>query len=193
MLQLAIDAVAHFQDHKLVAAKQQLVCIVRERGRRGGLKDFPSLESAVVAAHQASKRALKMFQLQEEHWQRNAQSGANCEPPDHRFLRFSLVMEEAAVELATALIDGDEEKLLDAMADAVYVIAGTAVTFDLPLSAAFEEVHRSNMTKKAARDNDQQTNRLSDKGDEYQPPRLKELLLSYRANSGLKTKLSELL
>jgi len=41
----------------------------------------------------------------------------------------------------------DKRKLTKELADLLYVVYGTAVTFGLPLEEVFEEVHRSNMSK----------------------------------------------
>lgn len=41
----------------------------------------------------------------------------------------------------------DKKKLTKELADLLYVVYGTAVTFGLPLEEVFEEVHYSNMSK----------------------------------------------
>lgn len=41
----------------------------------------------------------------------------------------------------------NKRKLTKELADILYVVYGTAVTFGLPLQEVFEEVHRSNMSK----------------------------------------------
>lgn len=84
-------------------------------------------------------------------------------------LRAHLMMEELA-EVLRALEDGDELALLDGLADLLYVVYGTAVSYNLPLDEAFEEVHRSNMTKRP------NGPRCRDKGPDYEPPNLKDLL-----------------
>lgn len=40
-----------------------------------------------------------------------------------------------------------QARLTKELADLLYVVYGTAVTFNLPLQEVFEEVHRSNMSK----------------------------------------------
>jgi len=87
---------------------------------------------------------------------------------DVRYLRAHLILEEAG-ELMIALAHCDVVETLDALADMCYVVLGTACVYDLPLPEAFEEVHRSNMTKKPS---DQ---RCSDKTG-YVPPDLEKLL-----------------
>lgn len=61
-------------------------------------------------------------------------------------LRAELMLEELA-ELFRAMHDNDEIKALDAIADLLYVVYGTATQFDLPAAAGFWEAHRSNMSK----------------------------------------------
>lgn len=92
---------------------------------------------------------------------------------DPRFLRTHLILEETA-ELLEAMGRGDELLLLDALADLIYVILGTAIMFDLPLAEAFVEVHKSNMTKKVRTDS-----RCRDKGD-WSLPDLKTILERHR-------------
>jgi phosphoribosyl-ATP pyrophosphohydrolase len=80
-----------------------------------------------------------------------AATAADLKPYSPTALRVHLIVEEAA-ELAAALSTGDEVGVLDALADLLYVTVGTAVTFGLPLAAAFDEVHRSNLTKTISQD-----------------------------------------
>lgn len=89
---------------------------------------------------------------------------------DPRLLRAHLMVEELG-ELLSALAMGDEVGVLDGLADLIYVVNGTAVAFDLPLQAAFEEVHRSNMTKEVKAGGDKDV-RCRKKGDTYQPPNI---------------------
>lgn len=65
-----------------------------------------------------------------------------------RLLRSRLVSEEAA-ELVAALHENDPEAIADAIGDLLYVTLGTAVAYGMPAGAIFDEVHRSNMTKRA--------------------------------------------
>lgn len=97
---------------------------------------------------------------------------------DTRLLRIHLILEEVA-ELIWAIDQCDEVETLDGMADAVYVINGTAITYDLPLDAAFDAVHASNMTK-APRAKNPEDARLQDKGSAYMPPNLGAVLKAYR-------------
>lgn len=65
---------------------------------------------------------------------------------DQRVLRAKLIISELG-ETIKALYECDQVALADGLADLTYVVEGTAVTFNVPLQAAFEEVHASNMTK----------------------------------------------
>lgn len=77
--------------------------------------------------------------------------------PDDVKLRMRLIreeFEEVMAELGTLSRQQDKEKivanyqrLLKELCDLIYVTEGTAVSLGLPIDAAFEEVHRSNMTK----------------------------------------------
>lgn len=68
-------------------------------------------------------------------------------------LRRNLIKEESeevSVEFSNLLIDvacPDYEKLLKELVDLLYVVYGTAVSLNLDIDAAFNEVHRSNMSK----------------------------------------------
>lgn len=102
-------------------------------------------------------------------------------------LRAHLILEEVAETLA-ALDLCDDQMLLDGLADSVYVLAGTAVAFGLPLDEALLEVHRSNMTKASAREREaapESDPRLRNKGPNYVPPRIGGVL-AFHASFGAK-------
>ncbi len=61
-------------------------------------------------------------------------------------LRVAL-LEEEVDEFVTASKKGDLVGIADALADIVYVIYGTALTYGIDLDAVLREVHRSNMSK----------------------------------------------
>lgn len=63
-------------------------------------------------------------------------------------LRINLIAEELE-ELQDALADGDIVEVLDALTDLQYVLDGAYLSFGLHdvKEAAFDEVHRSNMSK----------------------------------------------
>lgn len=89
-------------------------------------------------------------------------------------LRLHLELEELA-EKFEAMLEGNEEKMLDGAADQLYVLLGTAAIYDLPLEEAFVEVHVSNMTKEKQPD-DPHAQRLRSKGPNYRPPDIANVL-----------------
>jgi NTP pyrophosphatase (non-canonical NTP hydrolase) len=65
---------------------------------------------------------------------------------NNAFLRVELMLEELG-EVLEGISQNNQEKTLDGLVDSAYVVIGTATSFNLPFTEAFEEVHRSNMTK----------------------------------------------
>ena len=61
-------------------------------------------------------------------------------------LRVALLREEVD-EFVTASDESDLVGIADALADIVYVIYGTALTYGIDLDSVLREVHRSNMSK----------------------------------------------
>ena len=61
-------------------------------------------------------------------------------------LRVALLEEEVG-EFVAASEKGDLVGIADALADIVYVIYGTALTYGIDLDTVLREVHRSNMSK----------------------------------------------
>lgn len=61
-------------------------------------------------------------------------------------LRLSLIQEELK-ELDEALIAEDIVGVADAITDLLYVVAGTGISFGLPVDRLLKEVHSSNMSK----------------------------------------------
>lgn len=61
-------------------------------------------------------------------------------------LRIALLQEEVG-EFVTASEKGDLVGIADALADIVYVVYGTALTYGIDLNSVLAEVHRSNMSK----------------------------------------------
>jgi len=94
-----------------------------------------------------------------------------------RIARAQLMIEELA-EIIEAMITGDEEELLDGLADLLFVTLGTAITFNMPIEEAHEEVCKSNLTK-CKRDQSKDP-RIRCKGENYVPPKIKEVLEKYR-------------
>jgi len=93
-------------------------------------------------------------------------------------LRFDLIMEELN-ELSVALLDRDKVEVLDALTDLQYVLDGAYLVFGMAhlKEKAFQEVHRSNMSKLGADGKPI----LSESGkilkpDTYSPPNLKQFI-----------------
>ncbi len=93
---------------------------------------------------------------------------------DARFYQAHLMLEELS-EVLEAMVKGDEVGLLDSLTDLIFVTVGAAVQFDLPISEAFEEIYKSNMTKTPGLGP-----RLRDKGEMYIPPDLAKILKEHR-------------
>ena len=91
---------------------------------------------------------------------------------DARIARAQIHIEETA-EMVEALASLNEVELLDALSDNQFITMGTALTFKMPLEEGHLEVCRSNLTKDVRAVNDP---RLRDKGPDYKPPQLKEIL-----------------
>ena len=74
--------------------------------------------------------------------------GENAELPDRneRMLRIDLLTEEVE-EYLEGESNNDIVEIADALADIIYIVCGTAVSYGIPLNKVFEEVHRSNMAK----------------------------------------------
>lgn len=97
---------------------------------------------------------------------------------DLRALRAHLILEECG-ETMRGMGDLDEIKLLDGLGDLDYVVNGTAAAFGLPLDAAFDEIHKSNMTKRR-QDDDPDAARCRQKGEGFVPPDLAKVIREHR-------------
>ncbi len=94
-------------------------------------------------------------QLIEFHKAFNAAIGTVAIPPTKELieLRRSLIEEEiketldALDKVSNSSSLENYVELLDGLCDSVYVLIGTAVALGLPFTQAFNEVHRSNMSK----------------------------------------------
>jgi len=92
------------------------------------------------------------------------------------FMRLSLIIEEL-IELCQAMDNRDIISMADALGDLSYVINGTAVSYNLPLSCIEKEIHKSNMTKKQSASNvHNKSKKLIDKGNSYVPPNLVDII-----------------
>lgn len=65
---------------------------------------------------------------------------------DTRLLRTRLIQEEFE-ELKEAMASDDLPAVAKEMADLLYVVYGTAVSYGIDIAPVFREVHRSNMSK----------------------------------------------
>lgn len=81
-------------------------------------------------------------------------------------LRCSLIREETD-EFWDAGEKGDLVKVADALADLLYVVYGTAISYGIDLEEIFQEVHLSNMTKSLE---DRASNGKVLKGKNWRPP-----------------------
>lgn len=116
-----------------------------------------------------SNRDLRVLGSELRDWAKKFQPKAEQEQEagDERLYRAHLIVEEAG-EVLQSLGLQDEVLLADAIADLLYVVVGTAVTFNIPVEAVFDEVHRSNMTK--SRDpNDRRMRRKDPKAGYVKP------------------------
>mgnify|MGYP005850742217 CR=1 FL=1 len=93
-----------------------------------------------------------------------------------RKLRKDLLKEEYQ-EYVNGEKNNNIVEIADALADMVYIIAGTAITYGIPLTEVFNEVHESNMSK--LDENGKPIYREDGKimkGPNYFEPRIKEIL-----------------
>jgi predicted HAD superfamily Cof-like phosphohydrolase len=68
-------------------------------------------------------------------------------PQDVQDLRYALLVEEVG-EFKDAINEGDVAHIAKELADILYVAYGAALAFGFDMAPVFDEVHRSNMTKK---------------------------------------------
>lgn len=74
------------------------------------------------------------------------QDRAAVPPGQTKELRLRLIEEEFE-ELRAAMAQDDLAAVAKEMADLLYVVYGTAVSYGIDMQPVFEEVHRSNMSK----------------------------------------------
>lgn len=104
-------------------------------------------------------------------------SGAEFKPQapsgfDNRMLRKRLIKEEYR-ELCSALVRNDMVGIIDGSCDLIYVVLGTMVEAGIDIEPFFDEVHRSNMTKKGG--TIREDGKLI-KPDTYEAPKIAEML-----------------
>lgn len=136
------------------------------------MPDAPPVHIATVALDQAAQQSLALSK------QLKALMIAARNAGDSRLIRGHLVLEETG-EFLEALAKQDEVAALDALCDLLYVVFGSGLVLDLPLLEGFEEVHKSNMSKRPPKGDV----RAQDKGAGYRPPNLQAVLAAYRART----------
>lgn len=87
-------------------------------------------------------------------------------------LRETLILEECA-ELSETLRAGNLPGIADGLADLVYVLLGTAITYGIDLRPVWNEVHRTNMLKEGG--NTRKDGKIL-KPEGWEPPCIAELL-----------------
>jgi len=114
---------------------------------------------------------------QVRHFTKSMGQPLNVEPtPELALLRQSLILEEAKEASAELLRPQvDKAALTKELADILYVVYGTAITFGLPLDAVFNRVHASNMSKLVDGKPLYRDDGKVLKGPNYQPPKLDDL------------------
>lgn len=68
-------------------------------------------------------------------------------PPEESKLRHNLIKEELR-EYKEAVQQGSVVKIADALGDLLYVVLGAGLAHGIDLQPVFDEIHRSNMTKR---------------------------------------------
>jgi predicted HAD superfamily Cof-like phosphohydrolase len=126
--------------------------------------------------------SLQMVQEFHETFDQPVHAWPNIKDRKLNELRLDLLFEELT-ELRTALDEGDEVGVLDALTDLQYVLDGAYLSLGYyPLKGeALEEVHSSNMSKLE----DGKVIRRADgkvlKGKNYRPPCLETILINWKA------------
>lgn len=102
-------------------------------------------------------------------------------------LRMKLI-EEEQTELFKAIEDNDLVEIADGIADLVYVVVGTAISYGIPFDRIFREVHNSNMTKTAVKATEgAKYGTKTPKGPDFLPPNIWRILFE----PGVKTELEQ--
>jgi predicted HAD superfamily Cof-like phosphohydrolase len=111
-------------------------------------------------------------------------------PSEVTFLRYRLIKEEVQETfdaMGIVRINDHEIQLhpknqniveiADGIADSLYVLVGTAISYGIPIERIFTEVHRSNMTKTNIKAIDgQKYGTKTPKGPDYIPPDIEGIL-----------------
>lgn len=106
----------------------------------------------------------------------NVGTKAEFPTPAERVLRMRLLNEEFE-EYNKGEYANDLENIAKELADIIYIVCGTAVSYGIPLDRVFDEVHRSNLSKLG--DDGKPVVREDGKilkGPNYTPPDVKSIL-----------------
>lgn len=117
-------------------------------------------------------------------------------------LRHNLVMEEIQEtteamgffqdETGFSIFKPEKQNLVeiaDGIADSIYVLIGTAVSYGIPIGRIFNEVHNSNMTKTAVKAEDgNKYGTKTPKGPDYLPPDIVGILTNPERKTALELK-----
>lgn len=95
-------------------------------------------------------------------------------PQETEKLRCDLIEEESD-EVIKAIKSQDMVEIADGLADLIYVAIGCAISYGIPLSDVFREVHLSNMTKSMMKD-EKSIKGKTIKGPNYVPPNIERIL-----------------
>jgi len=148
-----------------------------------------SLDPMNVAAGNALQLMVREFHLKYGQYQSNRPT---LPPQEVLDLRFRLIAEESkeTLDAIDALSKGIKDgltleqlrfhmvQILDGCCDSIYVLLGTLIALGLPFGPAFEEVHRSNMTKTVSslKSPGDKYGTKQAKGPDFQAPCLQRLL-----------------
>ena len=116
------------------------------------------------------QRQVREFHIDMDLWYKDFPWMLNIEAKKRRI---ALIAEELA-ELKSALLVNDMIETVDALADLLYVVFGTAVELGVDIEPFFDEVHRSNMTKGSG--HKREDGKLV-KPDTYEPANLRKVWL----------------
>ena len=94
---------------------------------------------------------------------------------EERELRKKLLAEEYT-EYVVAEYANDLVEVADALADMIYIICGTAVSYGIPLDDIFEEVHASNMAKLVDGKVIRRADGKIQKPEGWEPPNIERIL-----------------
>jgi len=103
-------------------------------------------------------------------------------------LRLKLINEEYIELIEKGLEKDNLVEIADGIADLVYVLIGTALSYGIPFDRVFREVHRSNMTKTPSKAYEgQKYGAVNPKGPDFIPPHVWRILFE----AELKTQLEK--